>query len=161
MRLKLQPELVPRPLWGVSAYRVLGRGAAWRAIRLDTLEAASNRCAICRSPTAPLSCHEKWHYDDGHGRAMLEGFTILCRNCDTATHMGRAVAHSAGDIALRQICRVNNLSRHEADRLFGQAMARWRRRSRMAWTVAVHAQLLRAYPQLQALIGRKGKPHPA
>jgi hypothetical protein len=43
---KLVPELVPEPLWGVSAYRALGKSTPWKTIRQDTLNEASNRCRI-------------------------------------------------------------------------------------------------------------------
>lgn len=61
---RLMPELVPRPLWGISAYRLLGRGKAWRAIRQATLEAGGQECSICRSTESGLTCHERWSYDD-------------------------------------------------------------------------------------------------
>ena len=46
-RLRLAPRLVPEPLWGISAARLL-RGAVWRRIRADALQEATGACVVCR-----------------------------------------------------------------------------------------------------------------
>ena len=135
--MKLQPELVPKPLWGYSAYRLLGR-SAWKAIRQDVLNAAKNSCEPCGVTPSPLdrdplTCHERWHYDDKKRVATLIGFEIHCSACDSATHMGRAVRHGAGDLALKQLCKVNGISVSGANDLFEGAMARWKTRSGKKW----------------------------
>lgn len=88
---KLVPELVPEPLWGVSAYRALGKSTPWKAIRQDTLNEASNRCQFCDSEEPQLACHDKWEYDDRKGIAKLIGFETRCPLCHLATHIGRAM----------------------------------------------------------------------
>src|SRR5580704_9555102 len=86
----LAPELVPKPLWGVSAYRALGKSSPWKAIRLDTLKKASNKCGFCDSHSG-LECHDQWKYDDKKCTATLVGFEIRCKLCHLATHIGRAM----------------------------------------------------------------------
>lgn len=150
-RLKLQPKLVPEPLWGISAYRLLRRGARWKQIRRDTLEALGHLCSVCGAASPPLSCHEKWNYDDRTRTATLTGFMILCAACDAATHMGRAVLHGQSDIALKQLCRVNGITLAEAKQLFLKTRMVWQERSHKKWRVAVARSLLKKYPQLKVV----------
>src|SRR5258708_22864638 len=71
----LMPELVPGPLWGRSAHKMLGNKAVWRMrIRGDTLAEANNRCSVCKSSEGRMTCHEKWGYDDRQFVATLLGF---------------------------------------------------------------------------------------
>src|SRR5580704_3671740 len=89
-KFKLVPELVPRPLWGISAPRVLKKSTAWRAIRLETFAEAGNKCEFCNTGTQ-LECHDKWKYDDKKCVATLIGFESRCKACHFATHIGRAM----------------------------------------------------------------------
>jgi len=159
--LKLCPELVPKPLWGVSAFRLLKRGAAWKRIRADTLATAGDGCAICGAtpqpapaPTVRLYCHEVWHYDDRKALATLTGFQMLCTGCNAVAHMGRAAMVGYLDEALAHLARVNRISEAVARTIFDRAMETWRERNRKAWSTAVSAALLTAYPQLQVLMGQ-------
>jgi hypothetical protein len=160
--MKLVPELVPEPLWGHSAYRLLGR-SSWKAIRKDVLNAAKNSCQPCGitpSPldSDPLTCHEQWHYDDKKRVATLIGFEIHCSACDSATHMGRAVQHGAGDRALNQLRKVNGISISAAQDLFVSAMILWKARSKKKWSVRVDPKLIETYPKLAILeTSSKGK----
>ena len=72
-RYKLVPELVPRPLWGISAPRALKKSAAWKAIREETLSEVGEKCQFCDAE-ARLECHYKWDYGDKKGVAILVGF---------------------------------------------------------------------------------------
>ena len=151
VRLRLTPELVPAPLWGRSAYRLLGRGAHWKAIRRDTLQAASHRCSICGSDKGQLSCHEKWRYNERRATATLIGFEIHCSDCDAVTHAGRATALGLGDVVVRQLCKLNGCTAPQAKRMIEAAIVVWEKRSAKLWKVVVAAPLLKAYPQLQVL----------
>jgi len=156
----LMPELVPEPLWGLSAYRLLGRGAKWKQIRSETLRAAGNRCSVCGEVRAALSCHEKWLYDDSTGTVTLSGFAVNCRECDLATHIGRAIQHGFADEAIEQLCRINNCSRKQADTMIDNALNKWRKRSSQSWMIVVDAALLRRYPALEVLHGKRGDAEP-
>jgi hypothetical protein len=155
----LLPELVPKPLWGISAYRLLGRGKAWKAIRQAALEAAGQRCCICRSTGSGLTCHERWAYDDRRGIAMLTGFQIHCRNCDAVTHMGRAAARGLAEHAMAHFCRVNGVTKEKAREAFSSAMSVWRSRNRRAWTTEVAGPLVELCPQLAVLAGKHVGPN--
>jgi hypothetical protein len=147
--VKLQPELVPGPLWGRSAYRKLGRGKEWRSIRQDALQASGSRCEACGVSTPPLFCHEKWDYNDRTGTATLVGFEILCDPCNWATHIGLAGVRGHSQEARAQLARVNHMTPEEVEALIERATGDWKRRSQMRWKVAVKHRLLGAYPQLR------------
>src|SRR5687767_12446998 len=112
--MKLRPELVPKSLWGISGHRLLG-DAKWKAIRLDALRASINRCSVCEAAAKRLTCHEHWDYDDKKRIATLTALVVHCPNCDTATHMGRAVQHGLKQVAIDQLCLVNGCSEAEAE----------------------------------------------
>jgi RNA polymerase sigma-70 factor, ECF subfamily len=157
LRLKLQPEPVPEPLWGFSAYRLLRRRATWKQIRLDSLVAAGHRCSACGSTWQPLGCHAKWSYHNGSTTAKLHGFSILCVACTIATYIDRSAQHGQTDIALKQLSRVNSIPWAEAERLFVQAMKLWKERNQKDWQVAVAKSLLEQYPQLTAVMSAKDR----
>lgn len=150
--LRLLPQLVPKPLWGMSAYRKIDRGS-WQRIRQDALKAAGQRCEICGvSPlNGPLTCHEVWQYDDGRKRATLDRLEIHCTKCDTATHMGRAFRHGQGEVALEQLSLVNGITRREARQIYSRAIIIWKQRNTKTWRVAVEEALVRRYPCLAVL----------
>jgi Bles03-like protein len=153
--MKLRPELVPKPLFGFSAYRLLGRGAKWKAIRQDALRATRNRCSVCGAGGKGLSCHECWDYDDERRRATLTALVIHCPDCDMATHMGRAVQHGQEEAAVAQLCKVNGCAPDGARKLFAEAMKVWRHRSGYDWTTFVTDTLLTRYPALSVLHNKK------
>lgn len=153
--MKLEIELVPEPLWGVSAYRQLGRGAKWRAIRRDVLRAAGECCSVCGASASRLTCHEQWHYDDPKGVATLTSFTIHCDPCDAATHLGRSNQLGHGQVAIEQFCRVNGCMPADAHKNLADAMAIWRKRNSIAWAIVVAEPLLAKYPALSVL--QRGK----
>ena len=150
-RYRLVPELVPLPLWGISAYRALGRSTPWKVIRLDTLEAASHKCQFCGSDEPRLACHDKWQYDDKKRAARLIGFEIRCPLCHLATHMGRAAALGYAEEATQQLRKVNGCTNRDVDLMLAAAMSLWARRSEKKWIVTVAPALLKRYPRLQAL----------
>jgi hypothetical protein len=151
--LRLTPDLVPKPLWGISAYRLFKRGAKWKSIRRAQFASAKGKCSVCEAPATLLICHEKWDYDDDHCIATLFGFEMLCRSCDTAVHFARATSLGLGDDALSQTCRINGIKSAVVKQLWTRAMITWEQRSREQWRTAVSVALLKAYPQLEILVG--------
>jgi hypothetical protein len=147
---KLVPELVPRPLWGISAPRALNKSTAWKAIRKDTIAEAGNRCLFCSTDTR-LECHDKWKYDDKNCVATLVGFEIRCKMCHMATHIGRARKLGFLAEAVMHICSVNGCTPDDVRKIVDAEMPRWERRSKKRWTVVVAPTLLKRYPSLQAV----------
>jgi hypothetical protein len=157
-----RPELIPEPLWNISAAALLGRkSAAWRQIRSDALADAGDACSACGEVTVGgrrMVCDELWAYDEQHGVATLAGVRILCPACDSARHFARAAQLGKGAEALAALARVNGISTAEARVLQDEARAEWEQRSRCAWTVRVSAGLLRRYPALAKVDGQGGTP---
>lgn len=154
--IRLRPKLIPSPLWGVSAYRLLGRNKHWKLIRADVLEAAGDKCEICGREKRPvrqvyLICHELWDYNDKKRTATLIGFEIHCSLCDLVTHMGRARSVGKGEAALKQMCKVNGISRDAALELYNKAINVWEKRRARKWKVRVSLALLKRYPALAVL----------
>jgi hypothetical protein len=76
----LIPELVPGPLWGKSAHKMLGSKAVWkRQIRDDTLANSNNCCSMCKSSKGRMTCHEKWGCDDRLSVATLSDLRFIAR----------------------------------------------------------------------------------
>jgi len=156
--LRLRPELVPAPLWGISAFKNLRRNAAWAAIRDSELQKAGNRCSVCGIAVPQLICHERWDYDDAKGTATLIGFQIHCSPCDSVTHIGLAYKLGRVETAVAQLCSVNGIPPKGAALVCQYAMTEWKRRSKKPWILKVQAQILKRYPLLAELVGLKGDP---
>jgi len=160
--VNLEPELIPEPLWGISAARLLGRKSkAWREIRSGPLAAGGGACAAC-GETPPggkfMVCDELWSYDEQQETATLASVRILCPACDHARHFARAGQLGAGADALRALARVNGISEEKARAMQAETLKIWRKRSRLAWTVRVDQTLLDGYPALAVLSGQRGVP---
>ena len=152
----LLPELVPAPLWGRSAYRMLGGRVAWtKRIRPDALAKSGNRCDICGSAEGRLICHDKWQYDDKVATATLVGFEIHCTNCDAVTHIGLAANLGNREevvmSAVAHLCKVNRCSEDEAVEILFAAMDLWNKRSQKKWKIKVAPPLVKTYPELAEL----------
>jgi len=160
--LRLVPELIPEPLWGLSACRFLGStSAAWRAIRAAALQAAGNACAACgfASPGGRYQRgDELWAYDEPEGIATLTGVRVLCPPCDSARHFGLAQVRGYGAEALEHLAEVNGLDEAGAQQLREHAWEDWDRRSELAWTVEVAPELVERFPALAGLRGLRGEP---
>jgi hypothetical protein len=146
-RYKLVPELVPRPLWGISAPRALKKSAAWKAIRKDTLSEVGEKCQFCDAE-ARLECHDKWEYDDKKCVATLVGFEIRCKACHFVTHIGRAIQLGLLHEAAAHLRKVNGCTEKDVERMVGAAMSLWKKRNQKKWTIVVAPALLKQYPRL-------------
>jgi hypothetical protein len=160
--MNLEPELIPEPLWNISAASLLGRKSrAWRDIRSAALAAADDTCSACGEVTPGgkyMVCDELWSYDETDGVATLTSVRILCPACDHARHFARAGQLGQAATALSTLARVNGISESGARALQVKAGEVWQRRSRLAWTVRVSESLLKHHPVLAVLDGRHGVP---
>jgi hypothetical protein len=157
-KIKLCPQLVPAPLWGVSAYRLLKNGTKWKSIRSDRIAAAQERCEVCGNKPSPLhgnplTCHEVWDYDDKKKIATLVGLRVHCSDCDAAVHIGRTAQYGGAEAAVAQIAKVNKVSKEDAVGMVVEAMSLWKARSAKKWRVTVLNSLVEQYPQLSILEG--------
>jgi hypothetical protein len=152
-RMKLTPEMVPQPLWGINACKRVRPQSLWRSIRSRQIDRAGGCCEVCEETTPPPYCHEQWHYDDRKSRATLTGFQVLCQNCNGAVHIALAYNRRKGAEALAQLARVNSISELEVNQIAERATATWEKRSQKNWRLSVKPRLLRAFPQLRVLVG--------
>lgn len=148
---RLMPELVPKPLWRASLYRLLPR-IQWEFIRLSELALSGNRCAVCSTAGPGLICHEQWLYRDDQDMAVLVGFEIHCQECDLVTHMGRAFNKGLGDRAIAQFCKQNSSNPEFAIAVLEHALSTWRERSKKKWAVGFTDSMIDKYPSLADLI---------
>ena len=149
--LKLVPRLVPRPLWGLSAKRLL-KHTQWREMRTDALVKARNTCVVCgTSRETRMVCDEVWSYDEGI--ATLTELRILCPDCDAVVHIGQTSMRGFADVARDYMASVNGLPIAEADEIIDREFARWRELSKQSWRIAVAPDLLAKCPALAALVG--------
>jgi len=153
---RLIPELVPEPLWGKSAYKMLGGRAAWKKrIRPDALTKSDNRCGICESAEERLICHDKWQYDDKAATATLIDFEIHCSACDSVTHFGRLAAgiglEEALQIVVPHLCKINQCTADKAVQIMLDAGTIFNKHSQKKWKVMVAAALVKMYPELADL----------
>lgn len=146
---RLVPELIPEPLFGISAYRAFGKTKPWKEIRQDTLQNSGNKCESCDSDGPQLACHDKWEYDDKKYIAALIGFEMRCVLCHSATHIGRAMQLGFERDAIRQLCKINRCKVEEVGKMIEAAMSQWEKRSEKKWIVVVAPALLKRYPRLQ------------
>lgn len=154
----LVPSLVPEPLWGLSASKLLTR-KQWSRIRLDTLSRASSRCSHCGTyRDKGQICHEIWDYDDKAGIATLTDLRIVCRACNNVHHIGLAGKRGYRDEALAHMAAVNGSSIEEAASLSDGAYGTWRVRSQRPWILRVDPRLLSLYPELTVVDGLAGSP---
>lgn len=154
--LKLIPELVPSNLWGRSASKMLKDKAAWKKkIRPDAIEKAGNHCEICGAVDNGLICHDKWSYDDESLTATLVAFEIHCKACDLVCHFKRMMQVADKEAvllaAVKQLCAVNKCGEKVAVAILLTADETWTKRNQNKWSVAVHATLLKKYPELEGL----------
>jgi len=154
----LVPALVPEPLWGLSAAAKLPR-SQWQAIRAEALRLGDSRCAHCGTRhDKGLVCHELWDYGEDDFVATLAGFQIVCRDCTSVHHIGRAAKLGFKEQALAHMATVNGTSVEKAVNDADAAYLLWRERSDHGWRIRVDEMLLRAYPQLATIDGLAGNP---
>lgn len=147
--MKLAPELVPRPLWGLSAHQLL-RSRWQRQIRPAIVDEFAGLCSICSGATERMYAHEHWAYDEAGGIATLSGLALVCQDCNSCLHIGRLPAKHVKH-ALDHLAAVNTITWKLALELVTSAQIEWARRSSVLWTVEVDARLVERFPALAEL----------
>ena len=163
---KLLPAMVPRPLWGRSVYNELRktkRRKQWDALRRTVLNAAANTCARCSAQyDSHTVCNEIWQYDDEAHTATLKEFEIVCRDCDSVLHFGKSLVIGGkrgdegpadrADQAVKQLMKVNGITKRQAMRLIDDAFGKWMDRSEHeTWGIQIAPELIEKYEVLASL----------
>jgi hypothetical protein len=96
---RLVPRLVPQPLWGLSAARLLPQ-SKWRRIRADAMDESGGACVVCGAAREKgMVGDEVWDYT-----ATLVGVRIICPDCNAVTHFGSTNARGYAERALDHMC---------------------------------------------------------
>lgn len=155
--IRLAPRLVPRPLWGRSAARLLDE-ERWRAVRSEVVADHDSTCAVCgHRQRRWMVCDEDWRYAlqgrgtaDERGHARLAALRLLCPRCDRVVHLGHTESRHGvrgADDALAHGARVNGITVADMRLLAEAAFEAWARLSTVRrWTVDVD-------PDLEARVG--------
>lgn len=136
-KLKLEIELVPKPLWGKSLASTLPKNE-WKALRTKRIREKGEVCEIC-GRTGRVQLHEVWNYDDAGRVQRLVGFQLLCTLCHQVKHFGRTrILAAEGKIDLKPVidhfCKVNGLTPSDYKDYMKSVDERWMERSRHSWT---------------------------
>ena len=165
--IRLAPRLVPRPLWGRSAARLLPE-ERWRAVRAAVVERSDSTCAVCgHRQRRWMVCDEDWRYalvDRGSGGergvARLVALRLLCPRCDRVVHLGHTESRhgrEGADDALRHAARVNGIDVTDARLLAEAAFEAWARLSSVSrWTVEVAPDVAARHPSVRVVEGEVG-----
>ncbi len=135
--MKLEIELVPKPLWGKTLAKMLPRDE-WERLRVQRIQEKGERCEIC-GQEGRVHLHEIWEYDDERHVQRLAGFQLLCATCHSIKHFGLTQNLAAeGKINLKPItthfCKVNNCTFQDLKNHWRSTYERWKQRSQHQWT---------------------------
>jgi len=133
--LKLTIELVPQQLW-YNNVRGLVSKDVWKEIKQRCYRLAGYKCEICgeKGRRWPVECHEIWYYDDHKHIQTLKGFIALCPACHLCKHPGFASTQDKFWIVVKQMIRVNGISKEEFYVHYNEESTRWIRRNKYKWT---------------------------
>ena len=156
--LRLQPNIVPRPLARRSVFKALEGRKDWRKIREYVIDAARGSCQICGARREKgMICHEVWHYEDKKWIATLVDFILICPDCNQVIHYGNVMAWE-GDLskdptalALDHLIRVNGVVLKDAITLLTEASDKWSKRSKHDWKIVISPNLIERFPILAQL----------
>jgi len=148
---KLIPELIPAPLNGLSAHRMLKGKVAWKRIRNAALEEAGHRCVHCRQRGKILFCHEKWRFDAQRSTVKLYGFEMVCEQCNSVLHAGRAMLAGYEYEVIQHLCQMNKCDEITAVKILSKAFEKWGLQNNVNWRIEVTQALLKRYPELATL----------
>jgi hypothetical protein len=141
--MKLTIELVPTTSWYNNVRSQVSR-PVWDLLRKDCYRKAKHKCEICgltglvQGFKWPVECHEIWEYDDKNHTQTLTGLIALCPWCHKVKHAGRTITvDNQTELVVRQLMKVNNMNRHDAEVYIFNALALHNKRSRFSWTVDI------------------------
>jgi len=135
--LRLEIELVPKPLWGKSLANMLPK-AQWEALRAQRIQEKGARCEIC-GQAGRVELHEIWKYDDERHIQRLLGLELLCVLCHSIKHFGRTqTLASRGEVDLKPIvahfCKFNSCGLQDLKAHWRSTYEIWKERSKHHWT---------------------------
>mgnify|MGYP001580783144 CR=1 FL=1 len=140
--MKLTIELVPKTAWYTNVRSNVSK-QEWDTIRKKCYKNANYKCEICydvgqnQGVKHPVECHEIWDYDDKTKKQTLKGLISLCPYCHKTKHVGLAQINGEEEIVLKQLMKVNNISRKEAEEYINRSFSIWKTRSNFKWELDI------------------------
>lgn len=135
----VQPDLIPITSWGSSLSNLLTK-PSWDSIRHPMIQWAGG-CQICSAEQSnSLDCHEVWAYsmppssapNGTVGVQRLMALAVLCSDCHSMFHLGRARITGTFPEVKRRFIAFNQWSEADFERYanqqdnLGVARAKWR-----------------------------------
>jgi 5-methylcytosine-specific restriction endonuclease McrA len=139
---KLSAELVPRTAW-YSNLRSHLTNSAWDKVRKKCYFIANYKCEICgdtginQGYPHPVECHEVWRYDDENSKQILIRLIALCPLCHKVKHAGLAQMKGESDLVIKQLMKVNEISKQKAVAHLKKCFAQWEERNQIEWKTDV------------------------
>ena len=136
---KLTIELVPSTCF-FSNVRSHVKQSQWDVIRKGVYRAADHECEICggKGKRHPVECHEVWDYDDKNKIQTLVRMIALCPTCHKVKHAGLAQIKGELDIVIKQLIKVNNMTKREAVDYLQESFEVWAERSNYKWKLDIN-----------------------
>lgn len=139
---KLTIELVPETNWYKNVRSNVSI-SEWDKIRKECYRRAGHVCEICgdvgtnQGVRHKVECHEIWHYDDKNKHQELIGLISLCPYCHKVKHPGLASIKGETEIVIRQLMKVNGMTRQEANKYLSHSFDIFDFRSQFKWTLDI------------------------
>lgn len=150
MGYKLTIELVPQSCW-YSNVRSNVTKQEWDFIRRKCYAKAEHKCEVCgdtgknQGIAHAVECHEIWQYLSATKTQKLVGMVALCPRCHKVKHPGLAQIRGETEIVVKQLMKVNSMSRMDALAYIEDAFREWRQRNESKWTLDI--SMLNDYKQ--------------
>lgn len=134
--MKLTLDLVPQSCFFSNLRSELPK-SDWDRLRKKQYKKADYRCEICggQGTKHRVECHELWSYDEDRGVQVLEGLIALCPSCHEVKHMGLTATRGRREPALRQLMKVNGMSRQAGISYCVAEFSIWKQRSQRSWSL--------------------------
>lgn len=135
-------ELVPETCW-YSNVRSNVSTSLWDKIRKKSYSKANNKCEICfdtgknQGFRHNVECHEIWQYDDIKKTQTLIGLISLCPKCHKVKHPGLAGMRGETETVIKQLMKVNYMTREEAKSYLKESFKIFNERSQYDWTLDI------------------------
>jgi len=151
---KLCPQLVPKPLWGVSLAKLVRMGTdelsllgleprVAGGLKSFWLALPRDKCVICGSKASDIDEFWSYHVDSGRGLARIVSLRSLCEKCHLAKHIGYANVTGRLNEALEHLARVNNSTLSDVYTHLGKIYETWESLSSITnWRVEISEGVL-------------------
>ncbi len=135
-------ELVPKTSWYANLRSNVNK-EEWDIIRKKCYTNANHKCEICGDTGKNqgfkhnVECHEIWKYDNKSKNQILIGLISLCPYCHKTKHVGLAQLNGEEEIVIKQLMKINNMTRDIAKEYIKKSFEIWEKRSKFDWNLNI------------------------